>query len=60
MRQLLTYGIKLGQQKQNADMDPDELLKEAEVRFLFSPSLMPCLTLFRKQRLVAELKALES
>jgi hypothetical protein len=34
MRQLLTYGIKLGQQRQNADMDPDELLKEAEVRFL--------------------------
>ena len=31
MRQLLSYGIKLGQQRQNADMDPDELLKEAEV-----------------------------
>jgi len=31
MRQLLTYGIKLGQQQQNAEMDPDELLKEAEV-----------------------------
>lgn len=31
MRQLLTYGIKLGQQQQNADMNPDELLKEAEV-----------------------------
>lgn len=32
MRQLLTYGIKLGQQTQNGDMDPDDLLKEAEVR----------------------------
>ncbi|KAF7979685.1 hypothetical protein HWV62_41693 [Athelia sp. TMB] len=31
MRQLLTYGIKLGQQQQNADMNPEELLKEAEV-----------------------------
>ncbi|KIM89317.1 hypothetical protein PILCRDRAFT_813244 [Piloderma croceum F 1598] len=30
MRQLLTYGIKLGQQRQNVDMDPDQLLKEAE------------------------------
>jgi len=30
MRQLLAYGIKLGQQQQNVDMDPDELLKEAE------------------------------
>lgn len=35
MRQLLTYGIKLGQQQQNADMDPDELLKEAEVCYSF-------------------------
>lgn len=33
MRQLLTYGIKLGQQQQNADMNQDELLKEAEVPF---------------------------
>jgi serine/threonine-protein kinase TTK/MPS1 len=31
MRQLLSYGIKLGQQTQNANMDPNELLKEAEV-----------------------------
>ena len=36
MRQLLSYGIKLGQQTQHTDMDPDELLKEAEVRLLLS------------------------
>jgi len=30
MRQLLTYGIKLGQQQKNADMNQDELLQEAE------------------------------
>jgi hypothetical protein len=36
MRQLLSYGIKLGQQPQHADMDPEELLKEAEVRFLLA------------------------
>lgn len=33
MRQLLTYGIKLGQQTQNADMNSDELLKESEVPY---------------------------
>lgn len=36
MRQLLSYGIKLGQQQQNVDMDPDELLKEAEVGYFAS------------------------
>ena len=39
MRQLLTYGIKLGQQQQNADMNPEELLKEAEVPFYTNISL---------------------
>lgn len=40
MRQLLTYGIKLGQQTQNADMNPDELLKESEVPSLLSDLLI--------------------
>lgn len=37
MKQLLTYGIKLGQQRQNTEMDPDELGKEAEVPYYLLP-----------------------
>ena len=32
MKQLLEYGIKLGQQAQASDLDPAHLVKEAEVR----------------------------
>ena len=34
MRQLLQYGIKLGQQKHSADLSPEDLLREATVRLL--------------------------
>lgn len=34
MRQLLEYGIKLGQ-SQSSDISPEALLREAEVRFVF-------------------------
>lgn len=36
MRQLLQYGIRLGQQQNSADMSPEDLLREATVRL---PSL---------------------
>jgi serine/threonine-protein kinase TTK/MPS1 len=32
MRQLLQYGIRLGQQQNSADMNPEDLLREATVR----------------------------
>lgn len=32
MRQLLQYGIRLGQQQNSADMSPEDLLREATVR----------------------------
>jgi hypothetical protein len=32
MRQLLQYGIRLGQQKNSADLSPEDLLREATVR----------------------------
>ncbi|KAF9236485.1 kinase-like domain-containing protein [Melanogaster broomeanus] len=51
MKQLLEYGIKLGQQAQAGDIDPVHLAKEAEVCTIYC---------FSRRRLVAELKALES
>lgn len=36
MKQLLEYGIKLGQQAQAGDIDPAHLVKEAEVGIRFS------------------------
>lgn len=46
MRQLLEYGIKLGL-SQNGDIDPESLLKEAEV-YTFSQSSLrdSCVYLF--------------
>jgi hypothetical protein len=35
MKQLLEYGIKLGQQAQSGEIDQEYLAKEAEVRFYF-------------------------
>ena len=32
MRQLLQYGIRLGQQQNSADLSPEDLLREATVR----------------------------
>jgi hypothetical protein len=32
MRQLLQYGIRLGQQQNSADMNSEDLLREATVR----------------------------
>jgi hypothetical protein len=58
MKQLLEYGIKLGQQAQAGDIDPAHLAKEAEVG-----ARHVCVKQFPDsglQRLVAELKALES
>lgn len=34
MRQLLQYGIRLGQSQNSADMNADDLLREATVRLL--------------------------
>ena len=34
MRQLLQYGIRLGQQQNSADLSPEDLLREATVRLL--------------------------
>lgn len=56
MRQLLQYGIKLGE-VQNSDMTPESLLREAEVR----PFLLfyTAANLGSLQRLVAELKSIQ-
>lgn len=40
MSQLLSYGIKLGQQSQNEELHKDELLKEAEVRAIYPGCLV--------------------
>ena len=42
MRQLLQYGIRLGQQQNSADMSPEDLLREATVR-------LPTLLSFRRR-----------
>jgi hypothetical protein len=41
MRQLLQYGIRLGQQQNSADLSPEDLLREATVRLLHVA--FPCL-----------------
>ena len=58
MKQLLEYGIKLGQQAQSGEIDQEYLAKEAEVRFSHAFMTQTLICIF--QRLVAELKALES
>jgi serine/threonine-protein kinase TTK/MPS1 len=47
MRQLLQYGIRLGQQQNSADMSPEDLLREATVRLLILISLCLCEILIR-------------
>lgn len=42
MRQLLQYGIRLGQQQNSADMSPEDLLREATVRLCYPSSLTIC------------------
>lgn len=42
MKQLLEYGIKLGQQAQSGDIDQEYLAKEAEVRLHRLSNLNPC------------------
>jgi serine/threonine-protein kinase TTK/MPS1 len=42
MRQLLQYGIRLGQQQNSADLSPEDLLREATVRL----HLLICQSLF--------------
>jgi hypothetical protein len=44
MRQLLQYGIRLGQQQNSADMNPEDLLREATVRLSASQYLLDFLT----------------
>jgi hypothetical protein len=39
MRQLLQYGIRLGQQQNSADLSPEDLLREATVRLCLYPSV---------------------
>jgi hypothetical protein len=59
MRQLLQYGIKLGQSSRS-DMSPDELLQEAAV---CRPRLFVYLVrvlITPLQRLVVELKSIDS
>lgn len=60
MKQLLEYGIKLGQQAQAGDIDPAHLMKEAEVSTRSFYATVPNSRCSSLQRLVAELKALES
>jgi len=59
MKQLLEYGIKLGQQAQSGEIDQGYLAKEAEASSTYRVSRMQRLISI-PQRLVAELKALES
>lgn len=56
MRQLLQYGIKLGQ-SQKGEASPEDLLLEAEVCCVCRVVYFLSLTV--EQRLVAELKALQ-
>jgi hypothetical protein len=39
MRQLLQYGIRLGQQQNSADLSPEDLLREATVGLCLYPSV---------------------